>query len=197
MSDEERLLAAIVDAPDDDAPRLVYADWLQSRSDPRGEFIQLQCQLAAAPDDERRRAIKIVENKLFAAHGAAWIAPLREVVLAANELIPHKFEFSRGFVEEAQLTLDCVPRLAALWERAPLIRSLRLSPKSLFEMPIKQPKLESVFDAPQLARLHTLELHLAGAGNAGARAIARASMRCGLRVLEVRRSVWGEAARMF
>ena len=76
MSDEQRLLAAIVEAPDDDAPRLVYADWLQSRGDPRGEFIQLQCQLAATPDDDRRRAMRIAENKLLAAHGKAWLAPL-------------------------------------------------------------------------------------------------------------------------
>ena len=33
MSDQERrLLDAIVEAPDDDAPRMVYADWLQARA---------------------------------------------------------------------------------------------------------------------------------------------------------------------
>lgn len=70
VSDEERgLLAAILETPDDDAPRLVYADWLQGHGDPRGELIQLQCQLAAAPDDDRRRNIKIAENKLLEAHG--------------------------------------------------------------------------------------------------------------------------------
>ena len=37
-----QLLAAIIEDPDDDAPRLVYADWLQAQGDPRGELMQLQ-----------------------------------------------------------------------------------------------------------------------------------------------------------
>ena len=37
----DELLAAIVAAPDDDDNYLVYADWLQSRGDPRGELIAL------------------------------------------------------------------------------------------------------------------------------------------------------------
>lgn len=43
--DEASLLAAIRAEPDDDAPRLVYADWLQEQGDPRGEFIQLECEV--------------------------------------------------------------------------------------------------------------------------------------------------------
>jgi uncharacterized protein (TIGR02996 family) len=42
VSDDDALLAAIHAAPDDDAPRAVYADALQQRGDPRGEFIALQ-----------------------------------------------------------------------------------------------------------------------------------------------------------
>ena len=40
-------LAAICANPDDDAPRLVYADWLDEHGDPRGEFIRVQVELAA------------------------------------------------------------------------------------------------------------------------------------------------------
>src|SRR5689334_13851092 len=43
MDDRSALLAAIVAAPDDDAPRLVYADWLDEHGDPdRAEFIRHQ-----------------------------------------------------------------------------------------------------------------------------------------------------------
>jgi uncharacterized protein (TIGR02996 family) len=35
--DGAELLAAVLASPDDDAPRLVYADWLHERDDPRGE----------------------------------------------------------------------------------------------------------------------------------------------------------------
>ncbi|MFT3712350.1 MAG: TIGR02996 domain-containing protein [Archangium sp.] len=44
--EEDGLLKAITAAPDDDGPRLVYADWLEERGDARGEFIRLQVQLA-------------------------------------------------------------------------------------------------------------------------------------------------------
>ena len=44
---EPDFIAAICAAPDDDGPRLVYADWLLERSDPRGELIQLDCLIHA------------------------------------------------------------------------------------------------------------------------------------------------------
>ncbi|WP_439625976.1 TIGR02996 domain-containing protein [Gemmata sp.] len=48
-ADEAGFLAAICAAPDDDTPRLVYADWLQERGDEaRAEFIRVQCELARA-----------------------------------------------------------------------------------------------------------------------------------------------------
>lgn len=46
MNDEAAFLAAIAAAPGDPTPRLVYADWLEERGDPRAEFIRLQHQLA-------------------------------------------------------------------------------------------------------------------------------------------------------
>jgi uncharacterized protein (TIGR02996 family) len=45
MTDQHALLAAIRQNPDDDTPRLVYADWLQEHDQPeRAEFIRLQCE---------------------------------------------------------------------------------------------------------------------------------------------------------
>ncbi len=43
---DARLLELIYAAPDDDTPRLVFADSLSERGDERGEFIQLQIQRA-------------------------------------------------------------------------------------------------------------------------------------------------------
>src|SRR5262245_16952100 len=43
MTEQERaLVQAIREQPEDDALRLIYADWLQDRGDPRGEFIHAQ-----------------------------------------------------------------------------------------------------------------------------------------------------------
>lgn len=44
--------------------RAEFADLLTGEGDPRGEFIALQCRLAATPDDEARRKLRIAENKL-------------------------------------------------------------------------------------------------------------------------------------
>ena len=53
MTDGDALLAAITALPDEDVPRLAYADWLTEHGRAEeGEFIRVQCRLAAvAPDD--------------------------------------------------------------------------------------------------------------------------------------------------
>lgn len=51
-TDEDALLAAIAAAPDDDAPRLVYADWLQERgADAKAEYLRTVAKLMHAPND--------------------------------------------------------------------------------------------------------------------------------------------------
>src|SRR4051794_28377170 len=45
MSEREGFLAAITESPDDDTPRLIFADWLDDHDDPLGEFIRLQIAL--------------------------------------------------------------------------------------------------------------------------------------------------------
>jgi uncharacterized protein (TIGR02996 family) len=45
MNDERAFLAAILEQPDDDARKLVYADWLEEQGDPRGEYLRLMMKL--------------------------------------------------------------------------------------------------------------------------------------------------------
>lgn len=66
---ELRLIAAIVAALRDPAPRLVYADWLAARADPRGEFLRTQVQLWRAlsePGLHLRGALRRVRARLRA-----------------------------------------------------------------------------------------------------------------------------------
>jgi uncharacterized protein (TIGR02996 family) len=44
-----RSVAAIEANPSDDTPRLAYADWLDERADPRGEYLRTELQLAKLP----------------------------------------------------------------------------------------------------------------------------------------------------
>jgi uncharacterized protein (TIGR02996 family) len=47
MDTRDALIAAILANPDEDTPRLMYADWLDEHGDaPRAEFIRVQCALA-------------------------------------------------------------------------------------------------------------------------------------------------------
>jgi uncharacterized protein (TIGR02996 family) len=52
LSDRDALLAAIRANPEEDTPRLMFADWLDENGDAtRAEFIRLQCELAQLADD--------------------------------------------------------------------------------------------------------------------------------------------------
>jgi uncharacterized protein (TIGR02996 family) len=47
LTDDDRaFIRAILADPSDDAPRLVYADWLDERGDMRGRFLRLEVELA-------------------------------------------------------------------------------------------------------------------------------------------------------
>jgi uncharacterized protein (TIGR02996 family) len=75
MSAEPALLAAIRAHPDDDTPRLAYADWLDDAGlAARSEFVRVQVQLARLPDhDPARPALEDREHDLLAAHEPAWL----------------------------------------------------------------------------------------------------------------------------
>jgi uncharacterized protein (TIGR02996 family) len=52
MIDDAAFLAAIKAAPNDDMPRLVYADWLDEQGRPGGDFLRVDCQIAALDPSE-------------------------------------------------------------------------------------------------------------------------------------------------
>ncbi len=118
--DEAALLRAVVAAPDDDTPRLVFADWLDEHGQPdRAEFIRLQCELARlTADSPRRREVAFRCRKLLDAAGAR---------LCPEPLRVH-FPFcrlARGFVEAAEFDATYVGHgaAAAAFEVAPIRRA--------------------------------------------------------------------------
>ena len=97
----EALLSAIYDAPDDDAPRLVYADALLERGDPRGELFALQMRGELDRDAKKR------EKELLDTHGKQWLGELAAVVMAG-------FTFERGFLAECRIDNRHVDRVRKL-----------------------------------------------------------------------------------
>lgn len=136
---ERDLLAAIRAAPEDEPPRLIYADWLlaqQAQSDrDRGELLQLQCALATALPPERRRAIRARERELIAAQ-----PPPSFGERARLELV-----WSRGFLERCRGGLADLARNAVdVFQLAPMLTTLEL-------------EVEGYPDRSLLHRLATLE----------------------------------------
>jgi uncharacterized protein (TIGR02996 family) len=78
------LLAGIRESPEDDAPRLVLADWLeefgQTEADrSRAELIRVQCLAAGQTrDDPRRRQAEQRAEQLLQQHRRAWCGPFRD-----------------------------------------------------------------------------------------------------------------------
>ena len=66
------LEANILAHPDDREAYLVYADWLQSHGDPRGELVAVQTKLTQGANP----ALSAREQELFAAHAGEWLGEL-------------------------------------------------------------------------------------------------------------------------
>ncbi|MBA3398105.1 MAG: TIGR02996 domain-containing protein [Deltaproteobacteria bacterium] len=128
----DELLHAVYANPDDDAARMVYADALMDRGDPRGELITVQTRLVEHPDD---RALRAREKELLETHGKTWLGDLARIVIGGGR-------FERGFLAECRLDsakLDHVKQLvghpawstvhtltgSALIAFHPVMRSLR------------------------------------------------------------------------
>jgi uncharacterized protein (TIGR02996 family) len=108
---DEELLADVAESPNDDGPRLVYADWLQQQPDPvqraRGEYIALACSA------QRSSARTARMRALLDEHEHAWLAPL------GGRIGEHVW--ARGFVEACELTMPGSDMLGH-----PMWRTLRL-----------------------------------------------------------------------
>jgi uncharacterized protein (TIGR02996 family) len=86
---EAELLAAVYRDPDDDGPRLVYADWLEQQGDSRGELIVLQ--IARENGTTSPKALRR-EKALIKQHLKTLLGPLATVVSKASA------GFERGFL---------------------------------------------------------------------------------------------------
>jgi uncharacterized protein (TIGR02996 family) len=74
MTHDEAFLQDILDHPEDEAPQLIYADWLEDQGDTgRAEFLRLQAQLARmSADDPSRPALEERERRLFVEQAPGW-----------------------------------------------------------------------------------------------------------------------------
>jgi uncharacterized protein (TIGR02996 family) len=195
------LLEGVKSHPEDDVPRLILGDWLAERGDPRGEFLHVQCRLAASAwgdpygDELARR-----QRELLTAHAATWTGSLASYILDRH--------FRRGLlwvnmradrlVEAGRAGLGATEEWA--WVEVLTLRELALvhlvelrdcgplaSPSSLN---LRGSGVGNSFatllaNSPHLGRLHELQLGSCRVGSEGLAALARSEHLRHLRKLDL------------
>lgn len=113
LADDERsaeaLLSAVYADPTADGPRLVYADWLLERGDPRGEFITLQFSRLGTGAPASAREVGLLKK-----HGRAWMGALAPVLSFGKGYASTTFE--RGFLSTADIIQSVGKKLEPLWQ---------------------------------------------------------------------------------
>jgi uncharacterized protein (TIGR02996 family) len=111
MTEEDAFISEILASPRDDAPRLVFADWLEERGDPRGEFLRVSVRLEALSGQEPPQEMKAKMRRVREA------ARLRQRLRELREVVPLAWalRLSRGWIEQCNIVGwgDCPRR----WEK--------------------------------------------------------------------------------
>jgi uncharacterized protein (TIGR02996 family) len=192
----QALLSACKDDPDEDAPRLVLADWLEDHGQAeRAEFVRLQLRLGRADVPEGDEAVTLAYlHELYLRHADDWLGPLRAE--------PGRCRFRRGLIEvSARLEElgDPSPQAAPWLEAlvlsfgrqktvAELVEGGRLAPFTgldATDVYLGGPTLERLGASPAAAHLRRLRVQLAGPAGKAAEALGRCRHLSGLKVLEL------------
>jgi uncharacterized protein (TIGR02996 family) len=143
MTDEQALFQTILEHPDDDAPRLVYADWLEEHGDAeRAEFIRTQIEAHRTEEnDARRKDLESRAEALLRTHRRAWRAPFKV-----------RYEIRRGFIESVGMTIDDYRRYSdELFRLAPITRLALIHLRT-------EADARTIAASPHLGRVRSLDL---------------------------------------
>jgi uncharacterized protein (TIGR02996 family) len=194
MMENQALLSAIIADPNDDRPRLIYADWLEKHGQfDRAQLIRVQIELARLPDNaEAAIALQIEEEQLEAAcektlpqlDGIRWGGFERGLVSAVYAATPAAFRHHASSIANLgsvhRVSFDTLDGFAVLAEVPALARFMDLSiweddhggfrkgdPNHRFN-----DDLQAVLASAHCPRLRSLELVKCKLGPRGAKALA-------------------------
>jgi uncharacterized protein (TIGR02996 family) len=120
LSYPDAFLQAICEAPEDDAPRLIFADWLDEHGEPdRAEFIRLQIELESTPEDsDRWLDLKARAEELRERYRESWAQPFPE------ENSYYVSEWRRGFPDSIHISAPQLLKIGqGLFARIPARRA--------------------------------------------------------------------------
>lgn len=124
VSTHDALLRAVLLAPHDDQPRLIYADWCEENGqDERAEFVRRNVQLSADI------AAHVLDRNVFTSLRNYERNGVSCFVVDGQSYWPHKIDcttytkFERGFVREIHVTHDYfIEHAAAIFAAHPVER---------------------------------------------------------------------------
>lgn len=156
MTDAQPFLDEIIASPDDDAPRLVYADWLLARPEPllhaRGELIIVECELARlANDPDAYNHVKRRDFALLEAYGQRWCEAVGLDGKTEFRESEWDVDFARGFMERVTVHAYYFARSAQRLFATEPVRELHVKY-------LAGDAIERLARMPQLARLSLLVL---------------------------------------
>lgn len=134
---------------------LVYADWLQTQEDPRGQLIVLLHDLSRKPQD---RALRLEITSIFGRHTERLLGPL-DTMLSKLALT---LEWQYGFVKKAQVLGDNTPdmeealRTVLEHPSCRFLQELEVSGKRLAPVDFKSIRSFLLSDAVELKTLCSL-----------------------------------------
>ncbi len=198
MSVDQAFLDDIIEHPDDDTPRLIFADWLDDQGDPasaaRAELIRVQCRLAANPGMTGARGLFQRQQAILAEYEEQWV---RDIGVPLAE-----WTFERGFVARVRMDASILLEDAGFFCRRVPVQHLKLFwtetqpnkiPEDLqrlrtfparrnlisLEMPhqlLPSAAVEALASWDELTRLQVLDLSRNLIGDAGIRALVYSSL---------------------
>jgi uncharacterized protein (TIGR02996 family) len=207
---EAAFLQAIRDGPEDDAVRLIFADWLDEQGDPRGELIRLQVGLARTDEqDDNHLEWTVRSERWLNEHGDRWLSRLPQdqgtdpwifrqrltwhfrrglpEYLEAEDLA-HFRQVKEASVASTALVAASVSRLSRCKALAKSRLLLGLRELRLHNSQFYDPGLEDLALSLYLSTLTTLILDDNRITSAGCRALADSPNLPGLVRLEVYRN---------
>jgi uncharacterized protein (TIGR02996 family) len=166
--------------PEDDALRLIYADWLEEHGRPeRAEFIRVQIRLSKLDADEPEHvALSLREQELIEAHCAEWVAATVGKLTVTRAWV-------RGMLDEVLV------RAAVFCAEAEAL--LRAAPTARWRVMAEDwSAVRDLVRCPQFPRLRRLALVGGRIAGAGARILAESRGVSGLRELDLRGNSLGQ-----
>jgi uncharacterized protein (TIGR02996 family) len=213
MTLHQAFLQDIAASPDDDGPRLIYADWLDDHGEPeRAEFIRAQCEAFRLPEgDPRRHGLDQRAKELEEAHAQKWLGPLWEF----RSKWGRGSNFRRGlplflYLTAGKFVQKAFQKMAVEWfPRAGIVRLLLRDPTkrvaAVFESPVlgyltelswsdcklEDEGMELLARCPYLANLTELTLEKPYITDRGLRSLGRAPHLSRLQSLSLEGTFWG------